>query len=242
MMFFKKLPQWLIFSIITLVSFLFFYIISIYLNPWVAAVLAPLIAGLLAFFWHDGAWWKWIHLFFLPAILLCAPLNISPLWYLLALLVCWLVFGQVMVSRVPLYLSNRQALLELESLVPSEAKFLDLGAGTGTVLHYLQRQRPDLSLTGVEQAKAPWLLGWMRLPKKIKWLNANYQSLDLSSYDCVYAFLSPAVMPELWLQVSSQMRSGSVLISNTFIVPGVTPHQIIKLNDWKDGKLLLWRM
>ena len=242
MKYFRALPQWRIFAIITLTSFVFLYLISTQLSVRLATISIPFLAFGSAIFLHDGAWWKWIHLFFLPTILIFAQLKIEPQWYLLALFICWLVFGRVMVSRVPLYLSNREALSQLAQVIPQAAKFLDIGAGTGTVLHYLVRQRPDLSLAGVEQAKAPWLLGKLRLPRNVKWLNADYESLDLSAYDCVYAFLSPAVMPKLWQQVSSQMRSGSLLISNTFVVPGVYPDQIIELNDWKDGKLLLWRM
>ena len=50
------------------------------------------------------------------------------------------------------------------------------------------------------------------------------------------------VMDEVWQQARAQMKSGSLLISNSFAVPGVTPDQVIELNDWKNGKLLLWRM
>jgi SAM-dependent methyltransferase len=238
----RALPQWRIFAIITLTSLVFLYLISTNFSSRTATISIPFLAFGLAFFMHDGSWWKWIHLFFLPTILIFVQLNIAPQWYLFALLIFWLVFGRVMVSRVPLYLSNREALLQLELVIPQSAKFLDIGAGTGTVLHYLARKRPDLNLIGIEQAKAPWLLGKFRLPRNVKWLNADYESLDLSAYDCVYAFLSPAVMPKLWQQASSQMRPGSMLISNTFVVPGVSPDQIIELNDWKDGKLLLWRM
>jgi SAM-dependent methyltransferase len=242
MKYLRALPQWRIFAIITLTSFVFLYFIGTNFSSRIATISIPFLAFGLAIFLHDGSWWKWIHLFFLPTILIFVQLNIAPQWYLLALLICWLVFGRVMVSRVPLYLSNREALLQLGSAIPPSAKFLDIGAGTGTVLNYLARQRPDLSLIGVEQAKAPWLLGKLRLPRNVTWLNADYESLDLSAYDCVYAFLSPAVMSKLWQQASSQMRPGSMLISNTFVVPGVSPDQIIELNDWKDGKLLLWRM
>ena len=96
--------------------------------------------------------------------------------------------------------------------------------------------------SGVEQAKAPWIWGKLRLPSSVRWLNADYQSLDLADFDCIYAFLSPAVMDEVWQQARAQMKSGSLLISNSFAVPGVTPDQVIELNDWKNGKLLLWRM
>ena len=238
----KTLPQWSLFLVIILLSILLLYLFSTLFSPVVAVGFVSIIAFVLAFFLHDGAWWKWIHLFFLPLVMLFLQFDIASYWYLLALVLSWLVFGRVMVSRVPLYLSNQQALIELEACIPEKALFIDIGAGTGRVLRYLALKRPDLCLFGVELAKAPWLWGRMRLPSSVRWMNADYQAINLADFDCIYAFLSPAVMEDLWQQARSQMKTGSLLISNTFVVPGVAPDQVIELNDWKNGKLLLWRM
>ncbi|QZA79159.1 class I SAM-dependent methyltransferase [Deefgea tanakiae] len=235
-------PQWLVFALICAFSFFLVIGVGSLFSSLIAIALASSISFLLAKSLHDGFWWKWIHLFFLPLIFLCLQLNIAPHWYLLALVLSWFVFGKVMVSRVPLYLSNQSALSELESCIPLGGHFLDVGAGTGKVLQHLSASRADLSLCGVEQAKAPWLWGKFRLPSSVRWINADYQGLDFADYDCIYAFLSPAVMADLWSQARSQMKPGSLFISNSFEIPGVDPDQVIELNDWKNGKLLLWRM
>jgi hypothetical protein len=49
-------------------------------------------------------------------------------------------------------------------------------------------------------------------------------------------------MPELWAKACAQMPAGSLLISNTFEVPGQQADQQIELHDWRKSRLLLWRM
>ncbi|HSX69654.1 MAG TPA: class I SAM-dependent methyltransferase, partial [Pseudomonas sp.] len=61
-------------------------------------------------------------------------------------------------------------------------------------------------------------------------------------YDVVYCFLSPAPMAELWTKARSEMRPGSLLISNSFEIPGVAPGEVIELNDWRASRLLLWHL
>ncbi|WP_288843876.1 class I SAM-dependent methyltransferase [uncultured Deefgea sp.] len=235
-------PQSAIFLLITSASLLLLYPISHFFSPLLATMIIPMAAFLAAYLLHDRFWWKWMHLCFLPLLLLFSQLNIQSYWYLFALLLCWFIFGRVMISRVPLYLSNRSALQQLAGIVPEQARFLDIGAGTGTVLHYLAQHREDLSLSGVEYAKGPWLVGKVRLPANVAWLNTDYQNVDLGAFECVYAFLSSAAMPDLWQQAVAQMRPGTLFISNTFVVPEAPADQVIELNDWKDGKLFLWRM
>ncbi|MBM5570522.1 MULTISPECIES: class I SAM-dependent methyltransferase [Deefgea] len=239
---FSTMPQWLIFGVISFASLLALFVFNSFLNGLIAVSIVAFGAFLLAVYLHDGAWWRWIHLAFMPLVVFFLQFDISPNWYLLILVLSWLIFGKVMVSRVPLYLSNQKALFQLAESIPHGVQFLDVGAGTGKVLRYLAAARADLSLSGVEHASIPWLWGKLRLPASVRWLHKDYQTIDFANYDCIYAFLSPVVMSDIWSQVRSQMRPGSLFISNTFVVPGVAPDQVIELNDWKSGKLLLWRM
>lgn len=209
---------------------------------WASLSASSLFALAAAWRWHDGRWWMLIHALFLPLALLALQLDISPLWYLLAFALSWLVFGRVAVSRAPLYLSNRQVLEVLEKHLPQDGCFLDIGAGSGTVLAWLAQRRPDLQLHGIEHAWLPWLLGRLRLPRSVRWLRGDYQALNLAHFDITYAFLSPVPMADLWQKACVEMRPGTLFLSNTFTVPGVEPDEIIELGDWKGGRLLLWHM
>lgn len=231
------LPQSLRFLLIQCLS-----AVSWVFIPEHALLMAPTLAVLLAWFWHDGRWWLLIHALFLPMIILAMQFAIAPVWYLCGFFLLWLVFSPALTTRVPLFLSGNKALRQLESCLAPEAHLLDLGAGTGTVLRWLSRRRPDLRLTGIEQAQLPWLIGRLTLSGQVNWQRGDYMGLDLAHYDVVYAFLSPAAMPALWEKARAEMRPDSLLISNTFAVPGVDADVELALNDWKNGKLLIWRM
>ena len=69
----------------------------------------------------------------------------------------------------------------------------------------------------------------------------DYRKLDLGSYDVVFAFLSPLVMPGLADKAQVEMRPGSLLLSLAFPLPGIEPHFTLK-TDGEAGHLLYgWR-
>ncbi|GAB3266843.1 hypothetical protein GCM10027296_45060 [Chitinimonas naiadis] len=193
---------------------------------------------------RQASWWWLIHLLFAPMLVFFLWLALPPWLYLLAFVLSWLVFGRIDRSRVPLYLSNRAAMDALSKLVPAKASLLDVGAGTGTVLAHLGR-RQDIQVSGVEHAWLPWLFAWLRLKltqSPARLIHGDLMSQDLANYDVVYAFLSPAAMPTLWEKVRKEMRPGGLLISNSFTVPDMPADEEFEINDWKGGKLYLWRM
>ncbi|WP_445937276.1 class I SAM-dependent methyltransferase [Pseudomonas sp.] len=222
------------------------------LSPWrptwlAAGLLQGLLAATLARYLGLSRWWCGLNLLFVPALLLAsgAPL---PSWvflggFVLLLLLNWNSFGE----RVPLYLTGagaRQHLLGVLGEQPEHFRFIDLGCGPAGRLLSLARQFPQAQFVGVETAPLSFLIAWLRaLPQGN--CNIRYENLwrsDLSAFDVVYCFLSPAPMPELWAKACEQMPLGSLLISNTFEVPGQPADQQIELHDWRKSRLLLWRM
>lgn len=211
--------------------------------PFWGLLAQPALAVGLSALLRQPPWWWLIHLAFVPALAIALSLQWSPWWYLLAFALAWLIFGPVAASRVPLYLSNRQALSALAARIPAGARVLDVGAGTGTVLASLAR-RGDLQVDGIEHAWLPWLIGRLRLlgRRGIRLLRGDWDRYSFADYDIVYAFLSPAAMEGLWSKVSRELRPGALLISNSFAVPGVAADEVIELDDWKGARLYLWRM
>ncbi|HNB00634.1 MAG TPA: hypothetical protein PKO13_10210, partial [Nitrosomonas sp.] len=70
----------------------------------------------------------------------------------------------------------------------------------------------------------------------------NFWQYNLSSYDIVYAYLSPIPMDKLWKKVLQEMRPGSILISNSFVVPDVPPSESIAINDFNNSVLYIWKI
>lgn len=212
---------------------------------WLQLTLAQgVLAAAIGYFLRLPAWWLLINLTFFPLLILALQWELSPLWYLAGLAALLLTQLGALRSRVPLYLSSGHAKAELLRLLPNSTgqRFLDIGSGTGGLLAYLSKQRPDLALEGIDSAPALWLIGRLRLGRRAKIALGDFWNVDLSRYDVVYAFLSPEPMARLWDKAKREMRPGSLFISNTFEIPGVAPDASIELNDLHHGRLMLWRM
>ena len=212
------------------------------LLPWLegaAAALLGVAAGL-------PRWWWPLNAFFSPALAALLNLHIAPAYYLAALCLLLLCNAAAWSNRVPLFLSSRRAAAVVSTLLPRGGGFrlLDLGCGTGSFLTDVAQVRPDGRYTGVEIAPLPYLLGalraWGRRNLRIQW--GDFWQRDLSSYDVVYADLSPVPMARLWQKARAEMRPGSLFISNDFCVPGVAPAQIIRVGDRLRSTIYVWTM
>lgn len=169
-------------------------------------------------------WWRFIHLLFAPMAWMVLQVDIDPVWFLAGFALLWLFYRGVVVERVPLYLSGVGAIdVVAEALEQRQAKhFVDLGAGIGSMVVPLARAFPECHFTGVEFSPLSWLLGWLRTRgmSNVSWRYANLWSVSLREFDMAYAFLSPAPMPDLAKKVEQEMAPGSVLLSNSFFIPG----------------------
>lgn len=206
------------------------------------------VAGLaVGFGWLMGLapWWLAINAVFVPALSFGLSLEISPLWALAAFVGLMLVYGAIWKSRVPLFFTSARTQEALGALLPAGAiRFLDVGCGDARVLTRLAAERAGSRFEGVEQALVPWLLARLRCHLSqgdCAVRRADLWATDLSGYDVVYAYLSPAVMPELWEKAQREMRPGTKLVS-AFAVPGRSPDRSIDVGDAMDTRLHVWTM
>ena len=211
------------------------------------ALLQGVVAALTGRYFRMAHWWTAIHLVFFPALVLALMLAIPPSWFLAMFLVLALMYGKTYQTQVPLYLSGRRAISALSSVLPEKQgfRFMDLGSGCGGLLFYLARTRPDGKYCGVETAPLPFLLSLCRkvinaCDCRIYW--ENLWDHDLSSYDVVYAYLSPVPMERLWHKARREMKPGSVFVSNSFVVPDVDCDRIIHSPDHESSPLYIWYM
>ena len=193
-------------------------------------------------------WWLPVQLLFAPALALgmwlSPPSWIYPAAFVGLVLVYWNSAGE----RVPLYLTNRATWAALAGLLPAKADlvFVDIGCGFGGVIAFLARSRPQGRFYGIESAPVPFAVSWLRLklcgPPNARLIYGDYWKADLSRYDVVYCFLSPAPMPDLYRKVRAEMRPGSVFISNSFEVPDFPADEIVTVNDRRRTRLHVWRI
>ena len=215
--------------------------------PWPETALA---IGTAAFVFarisRQPVWWQIIHASFAPAAWAVSLLNLAPGWFLLAFILLWIVFRGAATGQIPLYLTNATTVETLAVLLRTHAgaRFVDLGAGVGSTVIPLSRALPHMQFTGIEDAPASWGIGWIRTREiaNLRWLMSNLWQAPLEEYDVVYAFLSPAPMPELWEKVRHEMKPGGLFISNSFPIPKVEPDDIIELEDGRRTHLYCYRI
>jgi SAM-dependent methyltransferase len=209
------------------------------------AVVQGAVAMRIAMFGGAARWWLPLHLSFAPAVVWAQGLAVAPVAWAAAFALLALVFGSTFRTQVPLFLTGRAVRARLGELLPQDRsiRFVDLGCGLGTVIAGLKKLRPECEFHGVELAPLPFVVSRMlagRVGCDVR--RQDIMAVDLRDFDVVYAFLSPAPMPELWAKAKREMRPGSLFVSLAFEVPGVEPGQILPVSGRARHTLYLWRM
>jgi len=211
--------------------------------PLLLALLQGGLAAIFALRQRAPRWWLPIHIAFMPLVVIVQGLEIAPGWFLAAFVLLLLIFWRTDKSRVPLYLSNQATADALLDLLPTTpCHIIDLGCGDGGLLRRLAIARPDSHFTGIEHAPLTWLIAWLRAlgQPNLAIRLGDFWNEPLGAYDTVYAFLSPAPMPRLWVKAATEMAPRAQLVSNSFEVPGVDPDKTVAVADRRNTRLFLY--
>lgn len=206
-----------------------------------------LFAGIVSYYFRMAVWWFFIHLFFSPALFTALTFNFPPLGYLAIFVLLILIYGSIHRTQVPLYPSSKAVANVVTTLFPKNKPFslIDLGSGGGKLLTSISKLNLNGKFHGVEAAILPFLASKIRgflSQSNCSFSWGNFWQYNLSSYDVVYAYLSPAPMNKLWKKAIQEMRPGSILISNTFMIPGVPPSESIAIDDFNNSVLYIWKI
>jgi hypothetical protein len=171
-----------------------------------------------------------------------------PAWVFLLLFVgSLLTYAPAFWTRVPYYPTHRAAYALVLAELPTDRPFtfIDIGCGMGDLLLFLSKRRPLGRFIGVEIGVLPWLIAKVKaVIRGRSTVSIRFQSmwnLDLSEYDVVYTFLSPAPMERLWAKAQSEMKAGSTFITNSFQTPE-EPTYTIPVKDERQSVLYVHKM
>lgn len=191
-------------------------------------------------------WWLLIHLLFAPVLVIALWLNLPHWIYLGGFILLLLVYWNSFRTQVPLFLSNQQTVEQCVAWLPNDKplRVLDMGSGTGSFARTLALLRPAWQVVGIENAPIPfWLSRWLgRNQANLQLLRGDFWQHGVAHYDIVYAFLSPVPMPALWEKLRHEMRPNTLLISNSFIVPGAVPEMVLEVRDRRQTQLYCYRV
>lgn len=212
---------------------------------WGALVLQALLSAGLTRGLGLAVWWQWIALAFPFAVALALSAGSLPAWpFGLGFLLLYLFFSNAARERVPLYLTNRATIEALSRLMTERggATFIDLGSGLGGVVRGLAGKGRNAE--GYETAPMAFLISAVlsKLTGRGTIHRQDIWSADISSADIVYVFLSPEPMLAIHDKARREMKPGSLLVSNSFAIPGLDADEIWDLSDRRKTRLYLYAM
>jgi hypothetical protein len=180
-------------------------------------------------------WWRWIHVVFPVAVIVMQQVALPAIVYLSGFVITLALYWSVHNTRVPFYPSFPATWRAMHHILEQHAgdqslRVLDIGSGLGDVSIFLSKQRIHDQIDGVEIAPLPWLISVIRATlsgTSAKFTLGDYRQNNFAELDVVFAYLSPAVMVDVWEKVSSEMHPGSLFVSSEFPVPDITAGRIV---------------
>jgi hypothetical protein len=195
------------------------------------ALLQGAIAALITCKVNLAPWWRAIELLFPLALLEMHALHLPPVIFLLLFVLLLGMYWSTFRTQVPFYPSSPSVWNAVAQLLPQRpVRLIDIGSGLGGLVLALARKRPDSAFFGIELAPLPWLFSCLRARlarSTARFMRGDYERLDFSGYDVVFAYLSPAAMEALWCKAQREMRRGTMLISYEFLINARAPDQVI---------------
>ncbi len=217
------------------------------LPPLAAGLLTGVLGAMLGRLAGLDSWWMVIQCLFPVGILVARGAPVPPWIWLALFFVLVVVYWSTFRTQVPLYLSSSKVREALVPLLPDGPfRFIDVGSGVGGVLTDLARRRADGEYHGIESAPLPYLVSRLRIALgrhrncHAHW--GSFWSADLTSYDVVFAYLSPVPMAALWEKARAELRPGATFISNTFVVDVAPPTRMVQVDDLHRSTLYVWSM
>jgi hypothetical protein len=203
-------------------------------------------AALISYWMGLPKWWCWINALFPIMVGIFQSFNWSSSIFLVGFLILALFYWSNFLTRVPYYPSTEVVWSEIADLLPSNqsVNVLEIGSGFGGFCLFIKQQKPEATVVGVELSPIIWLYSRVRqLALKIdcQFLRQDYRRMNFSQQDLIFAFLSPAAMPSLYLQAKKQMKKGAILASYCFEIPCPDSESIEKIEISYGKTLYIWR-
>lgn len=148
------------------------------------------------------------------------------------------------ISPMPSSGIARKAILKV---IPENQKgnIYELGSGWGTLALPIAKQCPKAMVKGFEISPIPWIVSKI-LQLFCGYPNLNFYRKDffhvsLDDASIVVCYLYPEAMKQLKNKLEKELKPGSVVISNTFAIPGWTPEHVHTLDDLYHTKIYVYR-
>ena len=159
--------------------------------------------------------------------------------------VCLVVIWTIKTGISPMPTSGKAKALLLAAIPKNHSgKIVELGSGWGTLLFPLAKKHPLSTIVGYELSPIPYWFSKLRhcfQPlSNIKIYRKDFFQIPLNEASIVVCYLFPGAMERLKNKFDRELVSETLVISNTFAVPGWNPTKVLELNDIYHTKIYIY--
>ena len=162
-----------------------------------------------------------VFLILLILILILASLG----FYMSLQAFYWLVTG------VP-FVNSRKKIIDFlvkEIKIEPGKVLYDLGCGDGKVIFNLAKNNLQAKFVGYElNPSLIWIAKVFRKLPNVQYQHQNFYKVDVSKADYVFLFLFPELMDKLLSKLEKELKSGAIVISNSFKFSKKQPFKAIE--------------
>ena len=123
---------------------------------------------------------------------------------------------------------------------------VDLGSGWGSFVIPIAKKNPQRQVVGYELSLLPWFISV--LLKKILGLKnlslhrQNFYHANLPTASVLVCYLYPQAMNKIKAKLLLEQPAVDFLISNNFALPSWQSHKVIKLDDFYQSPIYLYKI
>ncbi len=113
-------------------------------------------------------------------------------------------------------------------------KGIAFSSGRSGFFYALKSQYPAIELIGYEKNLFPYLVALVQKlirRSRISIRRAGVRRVDVSDADFIYCHLTPDEMRDLGKKLKFECKTGTIVISTGFNIPGLNPVKVIELPD-----------
>lgn len=149
------------------------------------------------------------------------------------------------ITPVPSSSKARQAILSASESA-NEGIIIELGSGWGTLALVLAERYPHRPVIGYEISTIPWLISLWR--KKLRGTDnltlrkKNFFEAEFEGVTLLTCYLYPKGMDKLAGKLRREGLPATMLISNTFALPGIEPEQVVRLDDLYKSPIYVYQL
>lgn len=148
------------------------------------------------------------------------------------------------ISPMPTSLKAKKCLLE--ALPKLSGIVYELGSGWGTLAFPIASRHPDVLVIGYETSPFPYfyskILSLLKRLPNLKLIRKDFFKISLTDASVVVCYLYPGAMQKLKVKFSEELKPGTLIISNTFAIPGWRPEKVIVVKDLYRSRIYIYKI